>query len=102
VEERLDLAVAAVLPDIVAASMVKAMLEQADIPVMLRGSGSTDWLIPGTPGGAGPLEVIVPRERLMEACELIGELEAEGGATDAESGVTETEGGEPADDVAVS
>ncbi len=77
--DRLDLAVAAVLPDIVAGSVVKAMLEQAGIPVMLRGSGSTDWLIPGTPGGAGPLEVMVPRGRLVEARELIGALEAMSG-----------------------
>ncbi len=82
-EGHLDLAVAAVLPDIVAASMVKGMLEQADIPVMLRGSGSTDWLIPGGPGGAGPLEVMVPRERLTEALELIGELEAKDETSDA-------------------
>lgn len=101
-EGHLDLAVATVAPDIVAASMVKAMLEQADIPVMLRGSGSTDWLIPGTPGGSGPLEVIVPRERLTEARELIGELEAGGGAADDESGAAETEGDEPKDDVALS
>jgi len=79
VGDRLDLAVAAVLPDIVAGSVVKAMLEQAGIPVMLRGSGSTDWLIPGTPGGAGPLEVMVPRGRLVEARELIGALEAMSG-----------------------
>lgn len=77
--DRLDLAVAAVPPDIVAGSVVKAMLEQAGIPVMLRGSGSTDWLIPGTPGGAGPLEVMVPRGRLVEARELIGALEAMSG-----------------------
>jgi hypothetical protein len=71
----MDLVVAAVLPDIVAASSVKAMLEQADIPVMLRGSGSTNWLIPGTPGGAGPLDVLVPADRLAEAEELIAALE---------------------------
>jgi len=85
----MDLVVATVLPDIVAASSVKAMLEQADIPVMLRGSGSTNWLIPGTPGGAGPLDVLVPADRLAEAEELIAELEAadgEGLEDDAEAG----------------
>jgi hypothetical protein len=85
----MDLVVAAVLPDIVAASSVKAMLEQADIPVMLRGSGSANWLIPGTPGGAGPLDVLVPADRLAEAEELIAELEAadgEGLEDDAEAG----------------
>lgn len=74
------LAVATVLPDIVAATAAKAMLEQAGIPVMLRGSGSTNWLIPGTPGGAGPLDVMVPEERLAEARELLAELEAEAGS----------------------
>jgi hypothetical protein len=46
----MDLALAAVLTDITTASAVKAMLEQADIPVMLRSSGSTNWPVPGTPG----------------------------------------------------
>ncbi len=76
----MDLAVAAVVPDIVTASAVKAMLEQAEIPVMLRGSGSANWLIPGTPGGSGPLDVMVPGERLAEARELIAALEGEGEA----------------------
>jgi siroheme synthase len=71
----MDLVVVTVVPDIVSASSVKAMLEQADIPVMLRGSGSTNWLIPGTPGGAGPLDVLVPEDRLAEAEELIAALE---------------------------
>jgi len=84
-----DLVVVTVLPDIVSASSVKAMLEQADIPVMLRGSGSTSWLIPGTPGGVGPLDVLVPADRLAEAEELIAQLEAADGAgleDDAEAG----------------
>ena len=71
----MDLVVVTVVPDIVSASSVKAMLEQADIPVMLRGSGSTNWLIPGTPGGAGPLDVLVPADRLAEAEELNAALE---------------------------
>jgi hypothetical protein len=76
----MDLVVVTVVPDIVSASSVKAMLEQADIPVMLRGAGSVNWLVPGTPGGAGPLEVMVPGERLEEARELIAALEGGGGA----------------------
>lgn len=70
----MGLAVATVLPDIVAATAVKAMLEQAGIPVMLRNSGSANWLVPGTPGGAGPLDVMVPAERLDEARELVAAL----------------------------
>jgi len=71
----MGLAVAAVVPDIVVASTVKAMLEQMAIPVMLRSSGSTNWLVPGTPGGTGPLDVLVPEDRLAEARELIAALE---------------------------
>ncbi len=85
----MGLVVVTVVPDIVSASSLKAMLEQADIPVMLRGSGSTNWLIPGTPGGAGPLDVLVPADRLAEAEELIAQLEAadgEGLEDDAEAG----------------
>lgn len=76
----MDLVLAAVVPDIVAASLVQAMLEQAGIPVMLRSSGSMNWLVPGTPGGAGPLDVMVPQERLAEARELVSTLEGGGGA----------------------
>jgi len=71
----MDLVVAAVVPDIVVGSTLKTMLEQADIPVMLRSAGSVNWLVPGTPGGAGPLEVMVPEELLADARELIAELE---------------------------
>jgi len=73
----MDLVVAAVLPDVVTASSVKAMLEQADIPVMLRSSGSTSWLVPGTPGGTGPLDVMVPQRCLAEAREVIAALDGE-------------------------
>lgn len=66
--------VVTVVPDIVAATAAKAMLEQAGIPVMLRASGSVSWLIPGTPGGAGPLDVLVPGERLAEAREIVADL----------------------------
>jgi hypothetical protein len=75
----MDLVVVTVLPDIVSATAVKAMLDQAEIPVMLRSAGSANWLIPGTPGGAGPLEVMVPAERLDEARRLVSQLE---GGTD--------------------
>ncbi len=52
------------------------MLDQAEIPVMLRSAGSANWLVPGTPGGSGPLEVLLPAERLEEARELIDALQA--------------------------
>ncbi len=71
----MQLVVVTIVPDIVSATAVRAMLEQGGIPVMLRGAGSSDWLIPGTPGGVGPLEVMVPEERLDEARQLIADLE---------------------------
>jgi hypothetical protein len=79
----MDLVVVTVMPDIVSATAVKAMLDQAEIPVMLRSAGSANWLIPGTPGGAGPLEVLVPAERIEEARRLVAELEGEADDGDA-------------------
>jgi hypothetical protein len=75
----MDLVVATIAPDIVAATSLKTLLEEAGIPVMLRGSGSSNWLIPGTPGGMGPLDVLVPEDRLGEAEELIAALQVDGG-----------------------
>lgn len=72
----MDLVVATVAPDIVTATSVKTVLEEAGIPVMLRAYGCSGWLVPGTPGGAGPLDVVVPADRLAEAEELITALEA--------------------------
>ena len=63
-------------PDSVVASIIQGMLESAGIPVMLRGSGSSSWLFPGTPGGMGPVDVLVPADRLAEAKALIAEAQA--------------------------
>ena len=70
----MTLVVVGVFPDIVSATAIKAMLDQAEIPVMLRSAGSANWLVPGTPGGSGPLEVLVPAERLEAARDLIDAL----------------------------
>ena len=82
----MDLVVATVAPDIVTATSLKTLLEEAGIPVMLRGSGSSNWLVPGTPGGAGPLDVMVPQDRLAEAEELIAALEVGMDQTGADEG----------------
>lgn len=71
----MDLAVATIVPDIMTGTAVRTVLEEAGIPVMLRAYGSSGWLVPGTPGGAGPLDVVVPADRLAEAEELIAALE---------------------------
>jgi hypothetical protein len=34
-----------------------------------------NWLIPGTPGAVGPLDVLVPADRVADAEELIADLE---------------------------
>ena len=82
----MDLVVATVAPDIVTATSVKTLLEEAGVPVMLRGSGSSNWLVPGTPGGAGALDVMVPQDRLVEAEELIAALEVGMDQTGADEG----------------
>jgi hypothetical protein len=82
----MDLVVATVAPDIVTATSVKTLLEEAGVPVMLRGSGSSNWLVPGTPGGAGALDVMVPQDRLAEAEELIAALEGGTDQTGADEG----------------
>jgi Putative prokaryotic signal transducing protein len=66
--------------DIVTASVIKGLLESAGIPVLMRSSGSAGWLFPGTPGGGGSVDVLVPAECLAEAQELIAEAEKGGRA----------------------
>jgi hypothetical protein len=43
--------------------------------VLMRSAGSAGWLFPGTPGGGGAVDVMVPAECLADAQELIGEAE---------------------------
>ena len=71
----------------VAAAVIKGLLEAAGVPVMLRAYGSAGWLFPGTPGGLGAMDVLVPADRLEEARRLLAEAEAGGvaGGDDARS-----------------
>jgi hypothetical protein len=64
--------------DSMAAAVIKGLLEAEGVPVMLRAYGSAGWLFPGTPGGLGAMEVLVPADVLDEA-------EAEARAAEAES-----------------
>jgi hypothetical protein len=57
--------------DSVGAAVIKGLLEGEGIPVMLRAYGSAGWLFPGTPGGLGPMDVLVPEGRLDEARRLL-------------------------------
>jgi hypothetical protein len=72
--------------DSMAAAVIKGLLEAEGVPVMLRAYGSAGWLFPGTPGGLGAMEVLVPADVLDEARRLLGEAEAEArAAAEAES-----------------
>jgi hypothetical protein len=60
--------------DNVAACIIQGMLETAGIPVMLRLADSGAGLeFPATMGGPGPVDVLVPADRLDEARRLIDE-----------------------------
>jgi len=70
----MELRTATTAHDNVAACIVKGMLEAAGIPVMLRLADSgAGWEFPATMGGPGPVDVLVPAERLDEARRLIDE-----------------------------
>jgi hypothetical protein len=77
-----DLKKAITVAGIVPASAIKGLLEAAGIPVLMRSAGSAGWLFPGTPGGGGAVDVMVPEECLAEAQKLIGEAEEGGRAPD--------------------
>jgi hypothetical protein len=66
--------------DSVVAEVVRGLLESEGIPVMLRAYGPAGWLFPGTPGGLGAMDVLVPEERVDEARELLRIAEANGAA----------------------
>lgn len=67
--------------DSVAAAVIKGLLEAAGVPVLLRAYGSAGWLFPGTPGGLGAMDVLVPADQLDEARRLL--VAAEAGAENA-------------------
>lgn len=57
--------------DSIVAEVVRGLLESEGIPVLLRAYGAAGWLFPGTPGGLGAMDVLVPADRLEEARELL-------------------------------
>lgn len=65
--------------DGVVAAVIKGLLECGGVPVMLRAYGSAGWLFPGTPGGLGAMDVLVPADRLAEARRLLADAEAGAG-----------------------
>jgi hypothetical protein len=70
-----ELKKATTVAGIVPAAAIKGMLESAGIPVLMRSAGSAGWLFPGTPGGGGAVDVLVPAECLAEAQGLIAAAE---------------------------
>jgi hypothetical protein len=69
----MDLAVATTAPDIALASIIKGMLESAGIDVVLR-DGGTQSVYPSV-AGIGEIDVLVPRDHLELAKELIASAE---------------------------
>jgi hypothetical protein len=63
--------------DSLEAEMIKGMLETAGIPVMLQGTNIGFRRLGSVAGG--PVDVVVPAERLAEARELLEEAEKHGG-----------------------
>jgi hypothetical protein len=78
--------------DSMAAAVIRGLLEAEGVPVMLRAYGSAGWLFPGTPGGLGAMEVLVPADRLDEARRLLGEAQDQA-AADAAAGEPRDSGG---------
>ncbi len=68
--DRLEFTVVAAAPDGVSGSILASVLESAGIPVEVRGRGSS-WLFPAAAGGLGMVQVLVPREYVAEARELL-------------------------------
>lgn len=69
----MDLSVATTAPDIGLASIIKGMLESAGIDVVLR-DGGVPSVYPGVTG-LGEIDVLVPRQDLALAKELIANAE---------------------------
>jgi hypothetical protein len=65
-----------VVPDGVVASMMEALLREAGIAALLRGTESSSWLFPGGPVGLGAVQILVPEDRLVEARRLLAEQPA--------------------------
>jgi hypothetical protein len=72
----MELALVTVAPDGVVASMIEALLKDAGIAVLLRGTESSGWLFPGGPAGLGAVQILVPEDRLAEARQLLPEQAA--------------------------
>lgn len=58
-----------------AADAIKGALEAAGIPAVTRGEQHSSWLFAGSGGGLGLVQVLVERERLEEAREVLAALE---------------------------
>jgi hypothetical protein len=59
----------------VAAAALEGALRAEGIPAMTRGEQHTAWLFPGASGGLGPVDVLVPDERLEEARAVLAAFE---------------------------
>jgi hypothetical protein len=59
------------------AAIVKSMLESAGVPVLLqpKNAAISALMFPGTGGGPGPVDVLVPAECAAEAATLVARAE---------------------------
>ena len=75
-----DLTKVATVHDPGTAAVVKSMLESAGIPVLLQSENAAISLLlfPGTGGGPGPVEVLVPAECAADAAALLGQTQPDG------------------------
>ena len=65
-----EFTVAAVAPDGVGGSILTSALESAGIPVEVRG-GRSSWLFPYAGGGFVAVNVLVPRDLVADAKEIL-------------------------------
>jgi hypothetical protein len=75
-----DLTKVATVHDPGTAAVVKSMLESAGIPVLLQPKYAAISLLmfPGTGGGPGPVDVLVPAEFAADAAALLGQTQPDG------------------------
>ena len=72
-DDDLDLRVVTTAPDGMFAAVARGRLESQGMPTMTRSDGACGWLLPGGPSGCGPVDILVPADRLEEAEKILSE-----------------------------
>ena len=71
----LDLRVVTTAPDGMFAAVLQGRLESEGVPSLARSYGAGGWLFPGGPSGFGPVDILVPADRLEEAEKILSETD---------------------------